>query len=1427
VKGTATRPPTLEERRERRILLALSWLTVEDARGAPTDETLIVARGTDTADGRMRKLADALDNILAARGVQAPERGDPDRLLQDQIGTWLGDCMASLGAAIREDAVWVNRSRAYDIAARQLSITREEIWDFLEPFFSSIDSYLASESTDFDQDETIRATTEDKAKDLVQKAGGWLSKRFGTGVGANFTKMAEVYSAMCNWACEQESFESGPLALDSLANSLKSFSPASYDTKGILKLISGPGYDSGTRKIIAAWEEAHSPIDTEAIRKFADKAATDFQKCNSKTGGKGRRAYSDTILNAVEAVCGFTYLQDLGSARHAEYSVILDHAARRVNVAHSWIKNAESDRRQFENDASRIEQVPTSALVWLRNYCAIRGMSSGAVETYRLRRRAIDAWDKVVDRWSRPTCKTTEDRIFEARQLQDDPEIEKFGDIQLFEALAGEDAVCVWKSGDSLNPQPLKDFVAASEALANKQRFKVPAYRHPDALRNPVFVDFGNSRWQIDYSAHRAAVKLAELRANLEIQNGNISAIREKLTQATEGRRSALEKRLEEAVAKQQKVKADFDELSDPHRLQLKLWTGRTIDTVPLHWSSKRLISDLAIRPSLLFSDEKTVGVSRADRLGRAATAMGLDSVPRILGLFEQSDWNGRLQAPRQQLDSIARHIDKYGWDAKARRLVDQVRWLVSFSAKLTQQGPWTTYSRLFDETAKARPFVSRKGEYAVKHDSNDSRQGHSKLMLSRLPGMRVLAVDLGHRYAAACAVWEAISIEQIESECDAAGVASPDAQAMFMHLAQRNAQGKPKSTVFRRIGSDRLPDGTPHPAPWARLDRQFLIKLQGEDRPARAASAEEVRHVEEFETWVGFHRDEAAVPRKRGVDQLMGEAVRTARLALARHGRRARIAFQWLSNVRILPGGRRQSLDEPGETELLTDMLVDWHALATDARWSDSPALDLWNSSIAKLEGGFEIDSTVTRQLHSLDRTRAARRQEEQVLRRQLAPVAAQLQRDRDLRQELNLAWTQRWTADDEQWRRYLKWLARWLLPRGGLRRDGGRRRVGGLSLTRISTLTELRRKVQVAYFTRMRPDGRCTEIDRFFGQATLDAIQRLKDQRIKQLASRIVEAALGVGSEKMSANGRDLPRQPSGGSDRRFAPCHSIVIEDLSHYRPEETRTRRENRNTMDWKSAETRKRLADHCQLYGLYLRDVNPQYTSRQDSRTGAPGLRCVDVPMNDFLSQPWWRKQVLQAKNKLVEKKGDARDRYLLALEQRWATASEVEKRKIGSLRIPMHGGELFISSNPQSPLARGIQADLNAAANIGLRALIDPDFPGKWWYVPCDPATKQPHPEKVKGSILCGIGPLAPVVANDSSRELPSRRKRSNKSSRDKVVVNLWRDPQAMPIEGIQGVETWFETSAYWNLVKLRVATLLFESGNFDGKELSAGSETA
>lgn len=356
----------------------------------------------------------------------------------------------------------------------------------------------------------------------------------------------------------------------------------------------------------------------------------------------------------------------------------------------------------------------------------------------------------------------------------------------------------------------------------------------------------------------------------------------------------------------------------------------------------------------------------------------------------------------------------------------------------------------------------------------------------------------------------------------------------------------------------------------------------------------------------------------------------------------------------------------------------------------------------------------------------------------------------------------------------------------------------MGGLSITRLATLTEFRRKVQVGFFTRLHPDGTRAEIKERFGQSALDSLEHLREQRVKQLASRIAEAALGIGRIRRPVGGKD-PKRPNVRVDE---PCHAIVIEDLTHYRPEETRTRRENRQLMTWSSSKVKKYLAEACDLHGLYLREVPASYTSRQDSRTGAPAIRCHDVRVKEFMMSPFWRKQVKQAEAKQAENKGDARERFLCDLNAKWKDKTVADWEKAGVIRVPLRGGEIFVSASRDSQGAKSLQADLNAAANIGLRALTDPDWPGKWWYVPCDPVSFKPIPDKVKGSAAINLDiPLkdVSVVSGDATRKKSRKAK-----SQSKGVVNLWRDISSFPLECIEFGE-WKEYAAYQNEVQYRV----------------------
>ena len=163
--GAASDPASTEEVRNRRILLALSWFSVE-----------VGYQGAFAVS--QHEVLPKFREVLRARGLGG-----------DAIAAWEADCRDSLKASVKAEAVWVNRSAAFDAAQQQLgpSMSRTEVWDILKSFFESSTSYLAAMELGDEGN-----TGETKPKDLVSDAGQWLSSRFGTGRGADFARFAKA-----------------------------------------------------------------------------------------------------------------------------------------------------------------------------------------------------------------------------------------------------------------------------------------------------------------------------------------------------------------------------------------------------------------------------------------------------------------------------------------------------------------------------------------------------------------------------------------------------------------------------------------------------------------------------------------------------------------------------------------------------------------------------------------------------------------------------------------------------------------------------------------------------------------------------------------------------------------------------------------------------------------------------------------------------------------------------------------------------------------------------------------------------------------------------------------------------------------------------------------------------------------------------------
>ncbi len=461
--------------------------------------------------------------------------------------------------------------------------------------------------------------------------------------------------------------------------------------------------------------------------------------------------------------------------------------------------------------------------------------------------------------------------------------------------------------------------------------------------------------------------------------------------------------------------------------------------------------------------------------------------------------------------------------------------------------------------------------------------------------------------------MWETLSADAVATACGEHGRPEPGEADVFVHLTRRvnkeRRRGRDKgrtvpvteTTIYRRLGPDKLPDGSDHPAPWARLERQFVIKLQGEERPARAAcngklkdgsrgGPDELRLAADLARALGLVHDQTDCKFSRGIDEVMRRALRIVTVGLKRHGRRAKIAYAFMPDCPGIPevGGKLKPFTRGDDEHLrfLTKALMEWHALGADSDWDGSAERVLWNTHIKSLPDGFEIGEPPPPDPNTEPATRAERKDKDEELRRRIEPIARHLAADsqavaRIINEELNKLWKgadgHERTKDDFEhtpirdaggkivgsrtapkqgnetgggWYARLRlltdWIMGWNLP--GARSAHWNRKVGGLSLTRIATMKSLY-QLHKAFAMRPRPwDLRGApekgESNAGVAQSILDAMERMREQRVKQIASRIVEAALGVGSENPVhwKNGRKRPQGSAGASPQGRRPVQRL---------------------------------------------------------------------------------------------------------------------------------------------------------------------------------------------------------------------------------------------------------------------------------------------
>lgn len=227
---------------------------------------------------------------------------------------------------------------------------------------------------------------------------------------------------------------------------------------------------------------------------------------------------------------------------------------------------------------------------------------------------------------------------------------------------------------------------------------------------------------------------------------------------------------------------------------------------------------------------------------------------------------------------------------------------------------------------------------------------------------------------------------------------------------------------------------------------------------------------------------------------------------------------------------------------------------------------------------------------------------------------------------------------------------------------------------------------------------------------QALLDKIDQMKEQRVNQTAHLILAQALGVRLRPHQISDGERRDRDIHGEYEKIAgrePVDFIVIEDLSRYLSSQGRAPSENSRLMKWAHRAVRDKLKMLAEEpFGIPVVETVPAYSSRFHAVNGQPGSRLHELhELATFHLQPL---EKLAARTDPLERHRAKAAGELFEQFQILAKANE-ERRAIGktsfTLYFPKAGGPLFLAVRDGNP----VQADLNAATNLGMRAIAAPE----------------------------------------------------------------------------------------------------------------------
>ncbi len=597
--------------------------------------------------------------------------------------------------------------------------------------------------------------------------------------------------------------------------------------------------------------------------------------------------------------------------------------------------------------------------------------------------------------------------------------------------------------------------------------------------------------------------------------------------------------------------------------------------------------------------------------------------------------------------------------DTVARQLGKAARWDANQFGPNFKNSSWLRWPSTPDAKARSRPWW----------ESGES--------------FHCLSVDLGQRDAGAFALLEV----------KPGNAPKPQSRKLG------NAGGKTWWATVRATGMLRLPgedakvfrDGNPKPQE----------ELSGER--GRNVVVGEWRETREICAALGFQPNKliGTDERRYSFPELNHELLYALRRAQARLAR----LQSWSCVANEEPDEKKRTAFEKRQTRIKEQLAEAVASLAEDQIGQELPEHRAWLYEVKPLIEKKAWTPIAQRIIQEIENERA-------IIQHELVRIADRIQPLRGRRWE--------WVPRPNDAKNYILQQTQ----RGTDEREkllAGQR---GLSMKRIEQLESLRQRCQSLNRALRQEPGKpanlghskrgielpdpCPEL--------LDRLDALKEQRVNQTAHLILAQALGVRMRPHATSAAEREKHDIHGEYERIPgrePVDFVVIENLKYYEMSQGRARSENARLMKWCRRHLRDKLIQLCEPYGLRVLEEWPADTSKFCSLTGIAGFRAVELTPEDAMEFRWKKHldrltDPVRLKKLNKDERGESERVKALfdALEKLNADLlkNRPARPKWCTLLAPSRGGPLFVPMR-----GKPFQADINAAINLGLRAIASPD----------------------------------------------------------------------------------------------------------------------